>query len=139
MDPVSTAIIAGLAAGVAKGVTDVGQKLMVDAYAALKGALQHKFGLDSDLVEAVEHLEKKPEAEGRQTDVADEIKAAQADQDPDVLAAAEALLDALQKSPAGQQALGKFQIQAGQLQVGVIGDQARVEGGIHFGDPPAEG
>ena len=101
MDPVSAAIIAGLAAGVAKGVTDVGQKLMVDAYAALKGALQHKFGPDSDLVEAVEHLEKKPEAEARRKGVEEEVKAAQADQEPEVLAAAEALLDKLKAQPEG--------------------------------------
>jgi hypothetical protein len=132
MDPVSTALIAGLAAGVARGVTDVGQKLIVDAYKALKGALQQKFGIKSDLVEAVEHLEKKPEAKGRQTDVADEVKAAQADQVPEVREAAEALLAALQSTPAGRAALSKYQVNV-QGDVGIIGDHTEIKGDFRVG------
>jgi hypothetical protein len=128
VDPITV----GAAAGVAKGVGEVGQKLMVDAYQALKGALQQKFGVDSDLVEAVEHLEKKPEAKGRQTDVADEVKATKADEDPEVLAAAEALLAALQSTPAGQAAVSKYQVSV-QGDVGIIGDQTEIKGDFHVG------
>ena len=44
MDPISAAIVAGLAAGVAGGATEVGKKVIGDAYNALKAALQRKFG-----------------------------------------------------------------------------------------------
>jgi hypothetical protein len=133
MDPVSAAIITGLAAGVAGGATEVGQKLIVDAYDALKAALKQKFGAGSDVVEAVEHLEKKPEAPARQAGVEAEIKAAQADADPDVVAAAQAVLEALKNTPEGKQALSKYQIDAKNAQIGVIGDNAKIEGGISFG------
>ncbi|HXV97927.1 MAG TPA: hypothetical protein VEC93_05850, partial [Anaerolineae bacterium] len=128
MDPVSAAIVTGLAAGVAGGATDVGQKLIIDAYDALKAALKQKFGADSDVVEAVEYLEKKPEVPARQAGVEEEVKAAKADADPDVVAAAQTVLDALKKTPEGQQALSKYQIDAKNAQIGVIGDNAKIEG-----------
>lgn len=52
MDPVSAAILAGLATGVTRGASDAGKKLIVDAYEALKAVLNRKFGADSDVVEA---------------------------------------------------------------------------------------
>jgi hypothetical protein len=135
MDPVSAAIITGLAAGVAGGAAGVGQKLIVDAYDALKAVLQQQFGAGSDVVEAVEHLEKKPEAPARQAGAEEEVKAAQADADPAVVAAAQAVLEALKNTPEGQQALGKYHIEARNSQIGVIGDHTQIEGGIHFGEP----
>jgi hypothetical protein len=135
MDPVSAAILAGLAAGVASGAGDAGKKLIVDAYEALKTALKQKFGTDSDVVEAVGHLEKKSEAPTRQAGVEAEVKAAKAHEEPEVLAAAQALLAALKETAEGQQAVGKYQIDATNAQIGVIGDQAHIEGGINFGEP----
>lgn len=132
MDPVSTAIIAGLATGVVTGTAKVGEQVIVDAYNALKTAIRQKFGDNSDVIEAVEHLEKKPDAKTRQTGVAEEIKAAQVDKDPDLIIAAETLLTALNKTPAGQQAIAKYSVSA--KNIGVVGDDAHIHGGIHFGD-----
>jgi hypothetical protein len=65
MDPITTAIIAALALGVAGGVQEVGKEVVVDAYQALKTTLRQKLGAESEVVDAVEKLEKKPDSEGR--------------------------------------------------------------------------
>jgi hypothetical protein len=83
MDPVSTAIIAVFNTGVGE--------MVKDAYTALKMALQKKFGNDSDVVDAVVKLEKRPDSEGRQKMLQEEIESANADQDKDILKAAETL------------------------------------------------
>lgn len=132
MDPVSAAIIAGLAAGVAGGATEVGKNVMVDAYSALKAALKQKFGVDSDLADAVENLEKKPDSAGRQETLKEEVEATRAANDAELKQLAQALLAALKESPEGRAAMSKYQIEAGNI--GVVGDQTHVEGGIHFGD-----
>ena len=133
MDPITTAIVAALAAGVAASAKEVGQKVIVDAYDALKTTLKKKFGPDSDLAEAVETLEKKPESAGRQTTVQEEVAAAKAAGDPELQELAQALIEALKSTPEGEKAVGKYQVDVSGGQVGVIGDDARVEGGIHFG------
>ena len=133
MDPITTAIVAALAAGVAASAKEVGKKVIVDAYDALKTTLKKKFGPDSDLAEAVETLEKKPESAGRQTTVQEEVAAAKAAGDPELQELAQALIKALKSTPEGEKAVGKYQVDVSGGQVGVIGDDAKVEGGIHFG------
>ena len=134
MDPITTAIVAALAAGVAASAKEVGQKVIVDAYDALKTTLKKRFGPDSDLAEAVETLEKKPESAGRQTTVQEEVAAAKAAGDPELQELAQALIEALKSTPEGEKAVGKYQVDVSGGQVGVIGDDAKVEGGIHFGE-----
>ncbi|MCG3207292.1 MAG: hypothetical protein FOGNACKC_00892 [Anaerolineae bacterium] len=102
MDPISAALIGGLAVGVASGLTDTGKKLIIDAYDALKAALRQKYGVDSELANAVEQLEKKPDSNSRQGMVQEEIAAAGADKDADLLAKAQALLDKLNEQPGGK-------------------------------------
>lgn len=133
MDPVSTALIAGLTAGVTGGLTEAGKKLISDAYDALKTALQQKCGIDSDLAQAIEHLEKKPEAKSRQEGVVEEVRAIKADQDPEILTAAKSMLETLESIPTGKQVLAKFQIDAPNSQIGVIGENIEIKGGINFG------
>ena len=133
MDPITAAIVAALAAGVAAGATEVGKKVIVDAYDALKAALKKKFGADSDLAEAVEKLEKKPDSAGRQETLKEEVEAAQAANDPQLQQLAQALIEALKSTPEGEKAVSKYQIDARGAQIGVLGDEAKVEGGIHFG------
>ncbi len=133
MDPITGAIISALSAGVAGGVTDVGKKVIVDAYNALKASIKKKQGEDSDVVEAVEKLEEKPESEGRQTMLAEEVADAKLTKDKILVKQAQELIAVLKESAAGQQALGKYNIQAVDSEIGVIGDDAHIEGGIHFG------
>lgn len=117
MDPITTtAIVAALAAGVAKSATTVGESVLVDAYQALKGLLQRKFGAGSQVVKAVENLEAAPASEGRQITLNEEVQAAGADEDPEVREAAQALIDRLKEMPDGQQhvqnAVGSYIAQA---------------------------
>lgn len=103
MDPISTAILAGLAAGVAGGVTDAGKKLIVDAYEALKAALQQKFGVNSELVETVGKLEKKPDRPDYKQTLEYAVKDSGAAEDADLVAKAQALLEQLKQQPGGEQ------------------------------------
>jgi TIR domain/Het-E N-terminal domain len=98
MDPVTTAILSALAAGASKEV-------VADGYRALKNLLGRKFGGGSDVVTAVEELEKKPDSAGRKEMLKEEIAAARADQDPDVLRAAQALIEKIGALPGGGQVI----------------------------------
>jgi hypothetical protein len=111
MDPITTAIIAALA--------QLGQTVINDAYQALKAALQHKFGVDSDLVEAVDKTEEKPESEARQAVLQEEVAASGALQDEEVLKAAEALIAAIKTQPGGEDTLRRIE------QSVTVSDQAR--------------
>jgi hypothetical protein len=134
MDPITSTIVAALVAGAAAGSTKVAETAIVDGYNTLKATLKKKFGHDSDLAEAVEKLEQKPDSSGRQEVLQEEILIAQADQDPELQMLAEKLISALQTMPEGRAAVGKYNIEASNAQIGVIGDDAKVKGGIHFGD-----
>ena len=127
MDPITTAIVAALAAGVAGGATEVSKKAIVDAYGMLKTALKKKYGADSDLAEAVDKLEEKPDSAGRQTTVQEEVTDAKAAADPQLEQLAQALIEALESTPEGQKAVSKYQISVSGGKVGAIGDGAKVE------------
>lgn len=101
MDPITASLVAALAVGMAGGLTEAGKQLIPDAYNALKAALQRKFGVNSELLSAVNNLEKKPDSKGRAETVQEEVKAAGAATDPELLKLAEALQAALKQSEAG--------------------------------------
>ena len=102
MDPITTAIVAALAAGVTTGVTEVGKKTIVDAYNALKAILKRKLGQDSELLMAIQSLETKPDSVGRKTMVQEEVAATKADQDPEILGTAQSLLDKIEARSGGE-------------------------------------
>ncbi len=102
MDPITMAIVSALAAGIGAGVPKVAEQAIVDGYNTLKSALKERFGEGSDVVEAVEKLEAKPNSTGRQTTLKEEIKDSKADQDPDLIIAAEALVAKIKDLPGGQ-------------------------------------
>jgi hypothetical protein len=116
MEPVTAAILSALTAGAAAGATETGKKLVVDAYQGIKDLLSRKFGADSKVVEAVGKLEEDPESSGWKESVGKEVAKAGADRDPDLVAAAEALLDKIKALPGGeqsiQQAIGSYIAQA---------------------------
>jgi hypothetical protein len=132
MDPITGAIVAALAAGVLGGATEVGKKVVVDAYEALKAAIKKKYGEDSKVVQAVADVEEEPDFKPNQDALAGRVEQTQAAQDPDLVKLAQSLLDALKETPQGQQAVSKYNIQAIDSEIGVIGDNAHVEGGIKF-------
>lgn len=103
MDPITTAILAAVLAGATAGLTDTTKKVIAEGYEALKAKIKAKFGAESDLTEAVAKVEAKPDSEGRKTTLQEEVETAKADQDPDLLAAAQKLMETIQ-SQTGQAA-----------------------------------
>jgi len=102
MDPITAAIVAGIAAGAASGTTEAAKQAIVDGYNGLKGLIKRKFGDDNELVEAVDKLEKKPDSEPRKGMVQEAVADAKADQDEEILAAAQALLERVKAQPGGE-------------------------------------
>src|SRR6266699_5195089 len=94
MDPITTAILAALSAG----LTEASKTAITDAYTQIKALLASKFGSTSDVVHAVEQVEAKPDSAGRRATLQEEITAVKADQDPDLLRTAQTLLQLLQTS-----------------------------------------
>lgn len=134
MDPITTAIVAAVSAGVTSGMTAVGKEAILDAYKGIKNAIKSRFGKDNNISKTITDLEADPESKGRQLLLAEQIETAEADQNPDILKIAQKLTEALQSTETGRKAIAKFQVDARNAQVGVIGDMAKVEGGIHFGE-----
>ena len=130
MDPISTAIVAA----VSSGMTAVGKEGILDAYKGIKNAIKSRFGKDNNISKTITDLEADPKSKGRQLLLAEHIATAEANQDPDILKVAQKLTEALQSIETGRKAIAKFQIDARNVQVGVNGDHAHIEGGIHFGE-----
>ena len=134
MDPISTAIIAAGSAGITSGMTAIGKEAILDAYKGIKNAIKSRFGKDNNISKTITDLEANPESKGRQLLLAEHIATAEANQDPHILKIAQKLTEALQSTETGRKATAKFQVDARNAQVGVIGDMAKVEDGIHFGE-----
>lgn len=133
MDPITGAIVAALAAGVLGGATEVGKKIIVDTYEALKAAIKKKYGEDSKVTQAIADVEEEPDFKPNQDALAGRVEQANANEDDELVKLAQTLLDALKETPKGQEAVSKYNIHAENSEIGVIGDRAHVEGGIKFG------
>jgi hypothetical protein len=127
MDTVTTTIAAAIAAGAAQ----VGKSALTDSYNALKKLIQDKYK-KSQLPAAVNSLETMPGSKNRQGRVQEEIEITKADKDPDILKALEKLTAALKESPEGQKVISKYNLNITDSKIGVVGDNAKIEGGIHF-------
>jgi hypothetical protein len=116
MDPITTAIVAALSAGAISGLTETSKTLITDTYGKLKAVLSRKFSEQSDVLQAVDQLEKKPDSAGRKETLLEEIAAVKADQDREILQAAQKLLLQLQSIPESgqhmQTATGSYIAQA---------------------------
>ncbi len=99
MDPITTTIVAAIAA--------VSNSAIKDSYSALKTLLKKKFGEKSDLVEAVNKLEAKPQSEARKATVQEEVEAVKANDDPEIVQLAQSLLQKLKEHPEGQQVINQ--------------------------------
>jgi hypothetical protein len=94
MAPITTAIVAA-AAGVSSSA-------IKDSYEALKSAIKKKFGEKSDLIDAIDKLEKNPDREDRQATVKAEVEIAKANDALDILKLAQDLLDKIKGQSGGQ-------------------------------------
>jgi hypothetical protein len=132
MDPITTAIVTALSAGTIAGLTDMAKTAIADGYNKLKGLLTKKHGEGSEVVQAVEKLEAKPDSQGRKETLAEEIAAVKAEQDEEILVAAKQVLMLVQPQQAG---MGKFTIQNnGPVQGQNIGDYQHIT--QNFGKTP---
>lgn len=107
MDPITTAIITALSAGTIAGLTDTAKTAISDTYNKLKELLTKKHGKDSDVVQAIVQLEKKPDSQGRKEMLAEEIAATRAEHDDEIVAAAKQILVVVKSQ---QASMGKFNI-----------------------------
>ena len=107
MEPVTTAIIAALIAGAASGVTEAAKKAISDGYSGLKALISKKFGSNSGVSDAVAQLEATPDSPKRQQTLAEELKTTNASADPELLSAAQSLLDLIKTLPQGEQHIQK--------------------------------
>jgi len=132
MDTITTAIVTALSAGAIAGLTDTAKTAVNDSYNKLKDLLTKKHGADSDVVQAITHLEKRPESQGRKETLAEEIVAVKAEQDEEIIATAKQILTLVNYQQAG---LGKFMIQNNApVQGQNIGDHQHIT--QHFGKIP---
>jgi hypothetical protein len=98
----------------------VGAALVNAAFGKLKGVLHKKSGGDDKVAKSVDELVANPGSEGRRLTLAEELNAADVDEDPEVKAAARELLDAVRAQPGGERhvanvmtASGNYIAQAG--------------------------
>ncbi|MEH2244222.1 hypothetical protein [Nostoc sp.] len=101
MDPITTVIVAA--------VNTLGKGVIEDGYNALKNAFKKKFGEKSDLINAVDGLEKKPDSEGRKATLQEEVEIAKVNDDPEILQLAQYLLDKIKEQPGGQEIIKQTQ------------------------------
>jgi len=94
-ETIVSAFIGGLVAAASKVATTA----VEDAYGALKRLLVRKLGPESKAVKAVADLEDEPDSEAYRAVVAEKLKAAKVENDPDLLEAAQSLQVALDQLP----------------------------------------
>jgi hypothetical protein len=134
MDPIST-IVAALAAGAVAATTDVAAQAVKDGYAAFKGLLVGKLGDKSDVADALDRVESRPDSEARQAVLKEDLETAGAGQDAELVQGAQALLDLLKAhglaagpsyratlTGSGAIAQGEGAVAAGERGVAVGGD-----------------
>ena len=128
MDPITTAIVAAVTAGAATGMKKVGVQLVTDAYAKLKEVLGKKFGSKSKVVKAVKELEANPRSAARREVLKEEVAAAKADHDQELLKIARSLLKSIEALPGGTQII---QTALGDQNIQVAGDRNSVNVNTH--------
>ncbi|MCW5205342.1 hypothetical protein VU08_00190 [Desulfobulbus sp. F5] len=135
MDPVTMAVVNGIACGAAGGLVTAtvpaAVKAATDAWNSFKALLQRKFGQDSALLKSVQELEQNPDSKARKDLVAEEVAKSKAHQDEELLAAAGKLLELL-KAVQPQAAYHALQTGSGAVAQGT-GAVAAGAGGIAVG------
>jgi hypothetical protein len=120
MEPITTALVAALG--------KLAEPAVKDAYEALKLLIAKKLGAKHPVIEAVGSLEQKPDSRGRRETLGEEVAGSAAASDAEIVAAARALLDNVQKHGGGQHV----------VQQNVTGDRNIFSGtgDVNIGGPP---
>ncbi len=143
MDPI-TLIVTALATGAAAAATDIATDVVKSGYARLKALIARKFADKPDVVNAVAQVEQKPNSESRKGMLKEELEAAGASEDDELIQQVKSFLDLLEKNGfstgvtytaanigSGAIAQGQGAVAAGTGGVAVGGN---VEGGIIIGN-----
>jgi len=101
MDPITTAIVAGIA--------NTSKDAIKDCYGCLKTSLKKKFGSESDLIDAIDKLEKKPDSQARKASLQEEIEIAKVNDCLEIVSLAEDLRHKLQEQSQGEPILNQTQ------------------------------
>jgi hypothetical protein len=101
VETIMAAIAGALASGAKDGITEVAKKGLSDGYDKLKSALGHHANGASDVLNALEKVETKPESEARRAVLAEELEDSGAAKDAEVVAQANALLELVRALPSG--------------------------------------
>jgi hypothetical protein len=96
VEPVMMIVTAVVAGAVAAG-KEVAAQVVKDSYAGLKALIVRRFGEKADVATALQQVEQKPDSTARQAVLKEELEAAGAEQDAEVLRQAQALLDLLKE------------------------------------------
>jgi tetratricopeptide (TPR) repeat protein len=99
MDLITQSILAALAPDLPDSVRGASSI----PYETLKGALRQKFGPESELIDALQRLERKPDSTARLDWFREEITTAKANQDAELLALAQQLLQILETKATSSQ------------------------------------
>ena len=135
MDPISAAILA-VAPTLA---SDVVTSVVKDAYAGVKELIRRKWGENGALDQAMTAVEQKPDSKGKAAVLEEEVAAAGAGKDADLLAAVQKLIEAMKQEGLGGKAIEgiKITISGGTVQ-GIVGaDKVKVDT-MSFGAPPSK-
>lgn len=125
MDPI-TLIVTALAAGTALGLKDTASSAVRDAYAGLKALVRKRLAGRPDAEVVLSRHEKAPET--WQAPLMAELDEAGAGHDPDLVAAAQALMNLVDE--AGARA-GKYMVDVRGAQGVQIGDRNRQDNVFH--------
>lgn len=98
MDPITSAIVAALSAGVTAGLTDTAKKLISDLYSSIKEMIQKKHGKDNKAIKAINDLENKSDFAPYQVSLQQRVSELKLDQDSELINLATKLLSAIQQS-----------------------------------------
>lgn len=109
MDPITLAIVTGIATGLATSAGDATLESLARGYRAFTSAIKARFGTESELARSIGGLEANPDSEARKALLHEEVVKAKADQDPELLKAAQELLEQLSAQPGGQQYIQNVQ------------------------------
>lgn len=131
MEPI-TLILGALAAGAVAATQETAGQMIKDAYAGLKTLIKRRFAKkekpEGEI--AITKYEEKPavwEAPLKEALLETETYKA-----VEIIEAAETLKQAMERTPERREAFSRY-IHIQNSQVGVIGDNATVKGGIYFG------
>jgi hypothetical protein len=115
MDPV-TFIVGALVAGASLMAKTAAEEAVKDAYKALKAALSK----NGKTVEAVGKLESKPASEGYKLVLKEEVEDAGLQDDPQVIAQARKLVDAIAASPDAGYAIDIAELKSASVNIGGV-------------------